>query len=164
VPSGTTTWRLQVHVTANLSPNKLPIFKGQEIRISWPLNMGQIGCPETSAMKYHSTLRNTSEESRYHLLCGESLKSGIFVFLFPCLNTCSVANINATSVHDNYRVNTHCRWIRCVITVNIWLPMKRNITTAWGHRCKWHRHGWKYVSTITPWTDTGLISLFHRAF
>jgi hypothetical protein len=31
---------------------------------SWPLNMGPIGCPETSVQNYHSTLRNIAEERR----------------------------------------------------------------------------------------------------
>ena len=31
---------------------------------SWPLKMGLIGCPETSARSYHSARRNISEERR----------------------------------------------------------------------------------------------------
>ena len=73
-----------------------------------PLKMGSIGCPEATAVNYQSALRNTSEERISHLLCGESLKSRIF-FLFPYLNTRGVANINATSALDNYRMHTHCR-------------------------------------------------------
>jgi hypothetical protein len=36
------------------------IFKGQELKsswISWPLKVGSIDCPETSAQNYHSNLR-----------------------------------------------------------------------------------------------------------
>jgi hypothetical protein len=32
-------------------------------KISWPLKMGPICCPETSVENYHSTLRNIPEES-----------------------------------------------------------------------------------------------------
>jgi len=40
------------------------------------LKRGPIGCPETSVMNYHYTLRNIPEERRSHpLRCG-SLKSG----------------------------------------------------------------------------------------
>jgi hypothetical protein len=31
---------------------------------TWPLKMGQIGCPETSVQNYYSTLRNISVQSR----------------------------------------------------------------------------------------------------
>jgi hypothetical protein len=150
---------VQVHIAVTLSPNKLSNFKGQEFRIYWPLNMGPVGCPETSAMNYHSTLCNTSRERRSHILCGESLKSVILVFLFPFLNTCSVANINANSSHENYRVNTHSRWTQCVITANAWLPMKGRITTGRGHRSKWDCRGWKDVSIITPRIDTGMLMM-----
>jgi hypothetical protein len=37
--------------------------------------MGLIGCPETSVLNYHYSLRNNSEERRAHLRCGGSLKS-----------------------------------------------------------------------------------------
>jgi hypothetical protein len=36
---------------------------------SWPLNMGLIGCPETSAQNYQSMLRNIPEQRRSHLCC-----------------------------------------------------------------------------------------------
>ena len=39
----------------------VPIFRGQESD-SWPLNMGPIGCPETSVIYYHYSLRNDPEE------------------------------------------------------------------------------------------------------
>jgi len=35
-----------------------PIFSGQ----AWPLEMGPIGCPETSVTDYQSTLRNFPEK------------------------------------------------------------------------------------------------------
>ena len=36
-------------------------FQGSIIE-SWPLKMGPIGCPETSVMNYHYSLRNSPEE------------------------------------------------------------------------------------------------------
>jgi hypothetical protein len=44
-------------------------------RTSWPLNMGSIGCPETSVLNCHHALRNIPEELRSNLLCGRSLKA-----------------------------------------------------------------------------------------
>ena len=43
--------------------------KHQEVssRITWPLQMGSIGCHETSETNYHSTQPNITEERRYHL-------------------------------------------------------------------------------------------------
>jgi len=37
--------------------------------------MGPIGCPETSVINYHYSLRNNPEEHIANLLCGRSLKS-----------------------------------------------------------------------------------------
>jgi hypothetical protein len=37
--------------------------------------MGPLGCPETSVQNYHSALRNTPEERRYHVHRGGSVKS-----------------------------------------------------------------------------------------
>ena len=45
------------------------IVKGKEVR------MGPIGGTETSVLYYHSTLRNTWQESRSHVLSGESMTS-----------------------------------------------------------------------------------------
>ena len=36
--------------------------------ISWPLQLGLIGCPKTSVWNYHSTLGNISEERRSHMI------------------------------------------------------------------------------------------------
>ena len=41
----------------------------------WHLQMGPIGCPETSAMNYHYSLRNDTEEHSSQLINGASLKS-----------------------------------------------------------------------------------------
>jgi hypothetical protein len=41
---------------------------------SGPLKTGSIGCPETSVQVYHSTLRNSPEERRFHLDSGGRLK------------------------------------------------------------------------------------------
>jgi hypothetical protein len=37
--------------------------------------MGMMGCPETSVMNYHHTLRNSPEERSYHPIRGGSVKS-----------------------------------------------------------------------------------------
>jgi hypothetical protein len=39
------------------------------------MNMGPIGCPETSVRNYHYSLRNNPEERSSHLLRGGSLMS-----------------------------------------------------------------------------------------
>jgi hypothetical protein len=40
---------------------------------AWPLQMGPIGCLETSVTNYQSTLRNIPEEQKSHLHLGRSL-------------------------------------------------------------------------------------------
>ena len=42
---------------------------------SRPLKMGPIGCPETSVINYHYSLRNNPEERSSHLLRGGNLQS-----------------------------------------------------------------------------------------
>jgi len=42
--------------------------------------MGPTGCPETSVTNYPSTLRNAPEDRTFHLHCGGSFKSRIFLF------------------------------------------------------------------------------------
>jgi hypothetical protein len=51
---------------------------------SWtssPLNIGPIGCPETSVQNYHSVLRNIPEEHRFLIHLGGRLKSCIGILL-----------------------------------------------------------------------------------
>jgi hypothetical protein len=38
---------------------------------TWPLKMGQIGCPETSITNYQSTLRNDPEERRLRCITSQ---------------------------------------------------------------------------------------------
>jgi hypothetical protein len=45
---------------------------------AWPLTIGPIGCLETTATNYQSTLRNNPEEYRSHLRRGENLKLLVF--------------------------------------------------------------------------------------
>jgi len=61
-----------------------PIFRGEEskdklsVTSSWgqePVKMGPIGCPETSVINYHYSLRSNPEERSSQLLHGGSLKS-----------------------------------------------------------------------------------------
>ena len=56
---------------AAYSGNSLPTFRDNPlVSSSFSLNMGPIGCPETSARNYHCTLRNYREERRSRkLLC-----------------------------------------------------------------------------------------------
>jgi hypothetical protein len=49
---------------------------------SWPLKMGPIGCPETSAMNYRCSLCNDPKERSSHLLRGGSLKSRRVIISF----------------------------------------------------------------------------------
>jgi hypothetical protein len=62
-----------------LFKNKVPynavVFVVWNPRISWPLKMGPIGCPEMSARNYQHTLRNIPEDGRPHLLRGGSMKT-----------------------------------------------------------------------------------------
>ena len=46
------------------------IFKGK----TWPIKMGQQGCPSTSVPHYHSTLPNIPEVRRSYLNLGGRLK------------------------------------------------------------------------------------------
>ena len=58
-----------------------PTFKVQAVQVewlSWPLNMGLIGCPETSVPN-SSTMRNILEERRPHLHSRGSLKK-VWIF------------------------------------------------------------------------------------
>ena len=57
----------------------VPSSKGNPSLTFWPLNMGQIGCPETSATNYQWTLRNIPEELRSYLYLGGSFKSRILL-------------------------------------------------------------------------------------
>ena len=47
----------------------------QDLLTSWPLEMGPIGCHETSVRNYHSTLRKLPGEGRSRLHHGGNLKS-----------------------------------------------------------------------------------------
>jgi len=49
---------------------------------SWPLKIGQVGCPITLVWNYHYSLHNNPEECSSHLLCGGSLKSTTNFFTF----------------------------------------------------------------------------------
>jgi len=49
-------------------------------RISWPLKVGPICCPETSVRYYRYTLRNIQGERRSHPIRGGSLESGTQFF------------------------------------------------------------------------------------
>jgi hypothetical protein len=55
--------------------NSLPTFRGnvsvpsskvKKYKMNWPLKIGQMSCVETTVRNYHYTLRNISEEERYH--------------------------------------------------------------------------------------------------
>jgi hypothetical protein len=46
-----------------------PIFKGQAVLL-WPLEMGPEGCPETSIINCHYTLRKVLKGCRSHLHVG----------------------------------------------------------------------------------------------
>ena len=54
---------------------------------SWPLKIGQIGCPVTSVWNYHYSLDNNPEECSSHLLCAGSLKSKTNFFYISPLTT-----------------------------------------------------------------------------
>ena len=53
--------------TESINPYKIPIACLRSSWIYWPLKMGRICCPKTSARNYHYTLHNIPQESRYHL-------------------------------------------------------------------------------------------------
>ena len=46
----------------------LPLHALTYLQGSWPLKMGAMGCPETSATNYQYTLRNIPQKCRYHFL------------------------------------------------------------------------------------------------
>ena len=75
-PSHYTNWAIPVSI---LVPeycicSKILLVTDYISRSSSPLKIGPISCPETSAEKYHSTLRKIPEERRSHLHRGLSLK------------------------------------------------------------------------------------------
>ena len=51
-------------------------------QFSWPLKMGQIGCPETSVRNYHHSLCSNPEERSSHLLVGGSHKSRTDLYMW----------------------------------------------------------------------------------
>ena len=53
----------------------IPCRRFGTIYRSWPLKMGQIGCPERSVRNCHHTLRNIPAEFRAHLLRSWSLRT-----------------------------------------------------------------------------------------
>ena len=88
-------------------------------RTVWPLKMGQVGCPETSAFTYQSTLRNISEERIPHTAPG-SLKSRIMPILCWHLENisfwqCPIPPTTLTDLRNSYvpegpaQVGNECR-------------------------------------------------------
>jgi hypothetical protein len=57
------------------SDNFLRTFRDNLSVLSWSLEMGPIGCPESLVRKNNYSLRNNAEERSSHLLRCESLKS-----------------------------------------------------------------------------------------
>jgi len=84
------------------------IFKGHAVQetstswTAWPLKMVPIGCPETSVLNNHSTLRALPEERRTHLLCEGSLQLRKAV-LYICaqMGTCQCL---LHLLSDSYRI------------------------------------------------------------
>jgi hypothetical protein len=67
--------------------------------------MGPIGCSETSAQNYHSTLRNVPEEGRRHLHRGGSLKSRKVAV---CLSRKALPRMQSTRIH---RTGAKACWV-----------------------------------------------------
>jgi hypothetical protein len=75
---------------AALSGSSVPTFR-DNLSVSFsrkPLEVGPIGCPETSAQHYHSLLRNIAEERRSQVecvsVCNVAVLTVFFVgFLIP---------------------------------------------------------------------------------
>jgi hypothetical protein len=82
-PSHYTNWAIPVSVLVpecRIYSKILLVTDEISRRSSWPLKIGPISCPETSARNYHSTLRKIPKERRSHLHCGVSLKSRLDVY------------------------------------------------------------------------------------
>ena len=77
------------------------------------------GSLETSVRNYHHTLRNISEERRFHLPCAGSLKSHVVLTLTPC--------VGALNLRTNLAKKTHvCPPERC-LTLCLSLPSGRHL-------------------------------------
>jgi hypothetical protein len=65
----TRTWALFALTISRLAP------RDSSTNAPWTLEMGPMGCPETSERNYHNSLRNNPETRSSHVLRGGSLKS-----------------------------------------------------------------------------------------
>ena len=76
--------------------------------------MGAIGCPETSVINYHYTLRNSPEERSSYLLNGESLKP--FFEVHKATSTRDVKNCSLKILSVNILCENN--WPKYVIHVS----------------------------------------------
>ena len=97
---------------------------------SWPLKMAPIGCPETPARNCHSSLRNSQQERRSHLLSGGSLQS-YMIWLFK-----------DSIPRDKFIVTSNDPWVKWTKNplMGVWLfcwrtcPLCHNVGRLWGRR------------------------------
>ena len=77
--------------------------------ISWPLQMGLIGCPKTSVRNYQQTPRNISEECKSYLLCSRSLGHACFTHKTQImLQTLSHDKVANAVIASDWMTLGHC--------------------------------------------------------
>jgi hypothetical protein len=108
---------------------------------SWPLKMGQIGCPETSMRKCHHTLRNSPEERSSRVVRGGIPKSRIVSLVLKetqCVY-CAVRTEYLNVIQDLIRLHSFsqsasCRLFLCACSSNVRIRIQQTIAN-------WH---WTY--------------------
>ena len=100
---------------------------------SWPLNLGPIGCPETSVRNCHYTLRNSPEEHRSHLLRGGSLKSRLIDFLPKYafhIGYVKCARSNIKLLHRRHTCRCSRSWSVAVHICTVQAPIVKTVSTS----------------------------------
>jgi len=81
------------------------VIQGYDAASNLHLKMVPIGCPQTSVINYHYSLRNNPEERSYQLLRGGNLKSRIIIIVTysECVSMAlmllNMLNSNVTTVY-----------------------------------------------------------------
>jgi hypothetical protein len=101
---------------------------------AWPLNMGLIGCSETSVNNYHHTLCNNSEERRPELHGGGSVQSSAVIhYKVPTMthkfNLCDRKSLEGHLHSDIFRwhIYHHCQGER-ELTLKAGTPL---VSSTW---------------------------------
>ena len=137
---------------------------------SWPLKMGQIGCPETSVNNYQYTLCNISKERRF-----------IFQSSLPVqFMRSNVYSVIHAQIYPNSDI-----WLCCWTFSSGWIPTSQRTQKPW-KRSVTHSHQrpsavrgltpspwsdpfplnrfWLYLARQTPWSSLNYCQNFKLVF